>query len=147
MKPFPHHYRVHASAAPGAAVRLTAGDTPPIETQAPPEFGGPPGFWSPEALLVGAIADCFVLSFRAVARTARLEWDELSVDAEGTLERADGVTRFVRFSVAPRLCLGDPGDTDKAHAALERAHRSCLVTNSLAAPCILEPQVIVPEAA
>jgi organic hydroperoxide reductase OsmC/OhrA len=147
MVPFPHHYRVHASAAVAGAVRITAAGVPPIETQAPPEFGGPEGFWSPEALLVGAIADCFVLSFRAGARAARLDWDELSVDAEGTLERANGVTRFVRFSVLPRLGLRNSGDIDKAHAALERAHRSCLVTNSLAAPCILVPQVVAPETA
>ena len=70
MHPFPHHYAARARAAGSGSTRVTIGAAglPEIDTDAPPEFGGPTGHWSPETLLVAAIADCYILSFRAAAR-------------------------------------------------------------------------------
>jgi hypothetical protein len=39
---------------------------------APAEFGGPGDQWSPESLLAGAIASCFALTFRFVARAQKV---------------------------------------------------------------------------
>jgi organic hydroperoxide reductase OsmC/OhrA len=40
------------------------------------QLGGPGGQWSPETLLVAAAAECFILTFRAVAA-----WRESSPSA------------------------------------------------------------------
>ena len=74
MKPYPHHYLVEASAAASGSVDLRARGLPVIASAPPIEFGGPGDAWSPESLLVAATADCFVLTFRAVARASKLEW-------------------------------------------------------------------------
>ena len=50
---------------------------PPIMAASPPQFGGPPGRWSPETLLVAAVADCYILSFRAIAKATKLPWDAI----------------------------------------------------------------------
>lgn len=140
MHPFPHRYAVQASGAATGSVRVSAGPLQ-LETDAPPEFGGPEGFWSPESLLVASVADCYILSFRAVARASRLEWRELSVAVEGILDRVDGVTRFVKFVVRPRLVLQEGARQELARTVLDKAKRSCLVTNSLNAECELAAEI------
>ena len=67
MQAYPHIYKAHAHGPQAGEVDLGGRDLAPIATSAPPEFDGPPGHWSPEMLLTAAVADCFVLSFRAVA--------------------------------------------------------------------------------
>jgi organic hydroperoxide reductase OsmC/OhrA len=143
VKPFPHHYRAQARAASTGHVVVGAEGAPEIASEAPPEFGGPPGYWSPESLLVAAIADCFLLSFRACARASKLPWLSLAVDVEGVLEKAQGTTRFTRFTISPRLAV-PPGTTETLPlVVLQHAHRTCLVTNSLNAESSLAPRVHV----
>src|SRR5690606_31542034 len=89
MHSFPHHYRTNATASSSGSVALGSPGLPDMETTAPPEFNGPEGFWSPETLLVGAVADCFILSFRAVAQASKFDWVDLRVEVEGTLDRVE----------------------------------------------------------
>lgn len=141
MHPFPHEYQVRAVSDGASTVRLASPGLPELETAAPPEFDGPGGYWSPETLLVAAVADCYVLSFRAVARASKLEWSELEVDVQGVLDRVEGVTRFTRLLVKPRLVIPAGVDPARARTALEKAERVCLVSNSLSAEVALEPVV------
>ena len=62
MKPFPHHFQVMASAGTEGDVVLSGAGLETLQTAAPSEFDGLGNRWSPEALLVGAIAGCFVLT-------------------------------------------------------------------------------------
>ena len=71
MRELQHHYSVQASAGVDTDVVLTAAGIPDLATASPAEFGGPGDRWSPETLLVGAVANCFVLTFRAVARASK----------------------------------------------------------------------------
>jgi organic hydroperoxide reductase OsmC/OhrA len=139
MHPFPHHYRAQARGAATGDVTVAAAGLPPIATQPPPEFDGPEGVWSPETLLLASIADCYVLSLRAVARASKLEWISLDVDVAGVLDKVEGVTRFTRFTLTPRLLL--PAGTAESAAlnVLRKAKSVCLVTNSLHAECELAP--------
>jgi organic hydroperoxide reductase OsmC/OhrA len=145
MNPFPHHYRASAQGGPIGHVEVTDRQLR-LVTNAPPEFGGPDGAWSPETLLVAAVADCYVLSFRAVARASRLDWEALDVEVEGLLDRVDGLTRFVRFDITAKLVLMDEGDTTRAPSVMEKAKRICLITNSLSCECLLLPRISVSTA-
>lgn len=131
MHPFPHHYRAQAHASASGHVTVSADDLPELTTHAPPEFGGPPGYWSPETLLVAAIADCFILSFRASARASKLAWLSLTVDVEGVLDQAEGRMQFTRFILAPRLAVAAGTSETLARGVLQHAKRMCLITNSL----------------
>lgn len=146
MHPFPHHYHAQAKGGASGSVLVTTQDAPALETHAPPEFDGPAGYWSPETLLIASVADCYILSFRAVARASKLEWTSLDVDVEGVLERVEGVTRFVAFTVKPRLELPSAGQETLARSVLDKAKRACLVTNSLTAACELVPSVSFAQA-
>jgi organic hydroperoxide reductase OsmC/OhrA len=145
MHPFPHRYHVQADGEAAGPVRVSTDAVPTLDTHAPPEFDGPPGYWSPESLLVASIADCYILSFRAVARASKLEWRSLAVDVEGVLDRVDGVTRFVGFTVSPRLTICSAEREHLAATVLEKSKRACLVTNSLTAECTLQPRISIGE--
>ncbi len=73
MHDFPHHYRCLATAnATQSVVQVSSDGLTNLATGAPREFGGPGDQWSPEALLVATVADCFVLTFRAIAAPSRV---------------------------------------------------------------------------
>ena len=145
MQEFPHHYRVNASAEADGNVTIKADDLPEIVTAPPAEFGGPGDQWSPETLLVGAIADCFVLTFRAIASASKLEWSALECSAEGVLERVERVTRFTAVTVRARLTVPAGTDSDKAQRLLQKSEDACLVPRSMLAESHLEAEVIVED--
>ena len=143
MQDLPHHYIVSAHAKGKANVTLSSSKLPDLETAGPPEFGGPGDVWSPETLLVGAVADCFVLSFRSIARKARLDWQTLDVEATGELDKLDGFNQFTGFTVRARLTITDKKMVEKAAVILEKAEKYCLITNSMKAGSHLEAEVIL----
>ncbi|MGB3954288.1 MAG: OsmC family protein, partial [Brooklawnia sp.] len=97
MEKFPHSYRVSATAPPGDdPTTISTPDLPDLEGHSPPEFDGPAGYWSPETMLLGAVANCLVLTWRSVARVNKFEWTDLTVDVHGVLDRIDRVTRFTK---------------------------------------------------
>lgn len=146
MQSFPHHYRVRAGADAEGDVTLTSGSLPALQSAAPTEFGGPGDRWSPEVLLVAAVADCFVLTFRALARASKLDWQSIECSAEGVLERVERVTQFTAFRVKATLRVPTGTDPDRARRVLERAEQSCFITCSLKGRCDLDAEVEVASA-
>lgn len=142
MKPLPHVYEVSATATPEGDVELQAEHLPFLQSAPPTEFGGPGDRWSPETFLAAAVGDCFVLTFRAVARAATLPWTALRVDVAGTLDRVDRVTQFTGFELNVRLTVPAGASVDGAEAALAKAEHNCLISNSLKAPVHLHAKVI-----
>jgi organic hydroperoxide reductase OsmC/OhrA len=143
MHPYPHLYTVQASANPDGDVPVTAAGLPALTTAPPAEFDGPGDRWSPETLLVAAVADCFLLSFRGVARANKFAWQSLECAVEGTLNRVEGKTQFTQMLV--RATLRVPAGTDQAKAVqlMERAEHVCLISNSLVAERRIEATVVV----
>ncbi|HSH49262.1 MAG TPA: OsmC family protein [Halomonas sp.] len=141
MQSLPHHYLASASGTSQGEVTVTSAGLPSITTTPPPQFGGPEGHWSPETLLVASVADCYVLSFRAVARASKLEWKSLSCDVDGKLDKVDGVNSFTRLVIRPHLTLEDEGQRQRAERCLEKAGSICLITNSMKSEKVVEPQI------
>ena len=131
MQDFPHHYSVAATARADGDVLLESERLPPLQSASPAEFGGPGDRWSPETLLVGAVADCFILTFRAVARAAGLPWISLECDVTGKLDRVDRVPQFTRLDIAAHLVVPHGEDAERARRALEKTERACLISSSL----------------
>jgi organic hydroperoxide reductase OsmC/OhrA len=147
MRDFPHHYTVSAAARPEGDVSLSGEQLPRLASAPPAEFGGPGDRWSPETLLVGAVADCFVQTFRALARFARLPWISLTCDATGTLDRVNHVSQFTAFVIHASLAVPADVDREQAKRLMLRAEQTCLVSNSLKAGCRFEVDVHAVEAA
>ncbi|MFI2811323.1 OsmC family protein [Microbulbifer zhoushanensis] len=141
MQELPHQYRVAARADPGSDVELSTDGVEPLTSAPPVQFGGPGDHWSPEDLLVAALADCFILTFRAIATFKQLEWHSLACEANGTLDRRDRKTQFTAFTISAELEIPAGGDTGEAERLLHKAEERCLVTNSLVAGVTLEVRV------
>ena len=141
MQPFPHRYEVSARATANGDVTLESHGLPVLKSASPAEFGGPGDRWSPETLLVAAVADCFVLTFRTIAAMSQFPWMSLSCEAVGSLDRVERVTRFTEVTVHARLQIADGADEAKARRLLEKAEQSCLISNSLKATVHLQAEV------
>jgi organic hydroperoxide reductase OsmC/OhrA len=143
MQDFPHHYKTTASASQDSTVELTSPGLDSLESAGPPEFGGPGDLWSPETLLSAAIADCFILSFRAIARASKFDWVTLRCDVDAVLEKVDKVTRFTEIKETVVLEVPAGADEAKAMRLLERAEKVCLITNSMTGTTHLDATVRV----
>lgn len=142
MQDYPHRYK---AAARGGVEGILDTSSPGLENIAampPPEFDGPGDKWSPETLLVAAVASCFILTFRALARGAKFEWSSLDCEVVGVLDRVERVTQFTEFSIDVSLRIPTGADAEKARRLAERSEQVCLVTNSLTGRKILNVAVV-----
>jgi len=141
MHQYPHIYKVAATAETDTPVQISSKGLSTLASLPPEQFDGPGDHWSPETLLVAAVVDCFILTFRAIARASQLIWLRLECSADGILDRVDNVTRFSRFDIRATLTVPAETDEHKARRILEKAEAVCLVTNSLTAEKHLEVQI------
>lgn len=141
MQSLPHVYSSQAAATSDSIVHLSTYRAPDLACHAPAQFGGPDDQWSPESLLVAAVASCFVLTFRALARASKLQWQNLECTSEGTLERVSGVLKFTRISTRARLIVPETADREGCQRILEKAERACLISNSLLAARELSTEI------
>ena len=142
MQELPHRYVVSAAAGADGDVELTAAGLPALVSAPPAEFGGSGDRWSPETLLTVAVADCFVMTFRGIARASRLSWTSLRCDVIGTLDRVEKVTQFTRFDIRASLVIPPAADAQQAQRVLEKAEHNCLIANSLKAASHLETEIV-----
>ncbi|HSE94888.1 MAG TPA: OsmC family protein [Methylomirabilota bacterium] len=142
MKPLPHRYQVRLTGGPEGYAALSVDGTPELRSAPPVDFDGPGDAWSPEHLLLGAVETCFLFTLRVVALASRLPFSALEVTADGTVDRAGGVTRFTEIVLRPRITLPVGTDRERALRVLEKSERACLVSASLATPIRLEPDMV-----
>jgi organic hydroperoxide reductase OsmC/OhrA len=143
MQELPHHYAVTVAGGAAGDIELNGQRLTTLYSTSPAEFDGPGDKWSPETLLVAAIGDCLILTFRAVASASRLPWISLSCGVTGTLDRVDRVLQFTGFEVDARLDVPTGVDPERARRVLEKAEQSCLISNSVKAPIHLMPRVSI----
>ncbi len=142
MQELPHNYLVTASAQADSNVALSSNGLPDLVTGPPAEFGGPGDIWSPETLFVGSVSDCFILTFRAIARASKLSWLSIECVADGKLERVERSTKFTAIGIKASVRIPADMDADKARRLLEKAEANCLITQSMTATVHLETVVI-----
>lgn len=145
MQDYPHHYIVAADAPREGVIDVSSPGLETLPSLGPAEFGGPGDLWSPETFLVAAVADCFILTFRAVARGSRFDWNSLSCEVDGVLDKVERVTQFTDYFMKVTLHVPASSDQKKAERLLHKSEAVCLVTNSLTGQCHLETTIIVDE--
>ncbi len=124
--------------------RLSWEGKPGIEVSSPPEFGGPPGFISPEDLFVASAVSCYLSTFLAMADKVRASFVNFSCSAEATLEQVEGRgLLFTSIVLKPKVGIADVGEERPVTNALELAKKYCLVTNSMTCEVEVSPTVEV----
>ncbi|TML19587.1 MAG: OsmC family protein [Actinobacteria bacterium] len=132
-------FKVQASPLPQRRVRLSSDGKSPLEAATPPEFrGGTPDVWSPEDLLVAAVASCYALTLDALMEQRELVLRHLEVEGVGHVtKRAEGRVGFVVIELRVALTV-DAGFERRAEHTARDAHRVCLVAHALDVPVELE---------
>ena len=121
---------------------LRAPVLPELHVDAPPEFNGHSGVWTPEHLFVAAVNSCFMTTFLAIAETSKLDFISFRVDARGKLENNEG-PGFVmtEITLRPKLVLSRVRDLERAARILNKAEKACLISNSIKTETKLEPEI------
>lgn len=145
MQDYPHHYIASADAACEGIIDVSSPGLETLPSLAPAEFGGPGDLWSPETFLVAAVADCFILTFRAIARASKFEWNSLSCEVDGVLDRVDKVTQFTDYHIKVVLHLPAGSNEKKAERLLHKSEQVCLVTNSLTGRRHLQSTIVLDD--
>ena len=137
-----HKYRVAAWWTSGQT-GIAKSDSAPnaIHFTAPPQFGGVEGRWTPEDLLLTALASCFTTTFHAIAGYSKFEYADLAVEAEGTVSKTDTGYGFNEIVIRPTLTIASEENRQRAIGLLHKAKELCLVSRALAAPQRFEIQV------
>jgi organic hydroperoxide reductase OsmC/OhrA len=141
VRPKEFHFPVVAEWKGGRRVSARVQGKSPVEVAPPVVFSGDDASaWSPEDFFVAAAASCLAVTFTGIAERAGLEYDRLSVSADGVCgRRPDG--RFGFTKLVFRLELETSADRARAVELAERAEESCLVAASLDVP--IETAIVV----
>jgi organic hydroperoxide reductase OsmC/OhrA len=134
VRPKEFHFPLTVEWTGGRYVSAQVEGKEEVEIAPPVVFrGDDPSVWSPEDFFVAAAASCLAVTFTGIAERAGLEYDRLTVDADGVCgQRSDGRFGFTGLSL--RLELETSADMARALELAERAGESCLVAASLDVP-------------
>jgi len=115
-----------------------------LKFSAPPEFGGRPGYWSPEQLLVMAANSCFLSTFLFFAEKSNILLAGYRAEGEGRLEMVEGKGyQFAEIVLRPVVVLEKEKDMARVQRLLQKAEHACIVAHSLATPIRVESRVEV----
>ncbi|MBK6997971.1 MAG: OsmC family protein [Saprospiraceae bacterium] len=138
-------YRVKAILGENRISKITAvGVNAVIECATPPEFPkGIAGVWSPETFFLAAIAGCYVNTFQSFCDKFKLQPVSLECEASGTIALVEGKYAFTGVMLNPIVTLANYEDEATAYKILEKAHRYCLISNSIKCPVSVSENVLV----
>jgi organic hydroperoxide reductase OsmC/OhrA len=111
-------------------------DKPSILVSTPREFGGDiDEAWSPEELLVGAVAACYRLTLTAVARRRDVPIESLQVGAKGHLEHSTQLGGYAFTVIELEVDVGtSQGHEAELEQLATRAKDLCIVGRALDVP-------------
>ncbi len=87
------------------------------------------------------------MTFSSIAQKQGLPIEAYYSEATGLLEFVEGGYRFTRVVVKPTIIVADQDAVEPALEAITRAHRGCLVANSLLTEVVVEPDIRLRHAA
>lgn len=141
------NYTYHASAQfhrhDRSFVELEHGAPRIVHFDAPPEFGGEPGVWTPEHFLLASVASCFIATFKAIAQNSKLDFQGIEVAVDGMVAKEGGSLRFTKITLHPVLIVYRDDTRELGLRLLEKSERLCLVARSLSSTIELERKVLV----
>ncbi len=137
-------YRVSAWWTSGkAGIAKTEHIPTVIHFTAPPSFGGDPGRWNPEEMLLAALGGCFTTTFQALATYSCLPYTDMEVEVSGEVEKTVSGYQFTAIAVSPRVTIEDEQNRALADKVLRKSEALCLVSRALSTPKSFSPVVVV----
>ena len=122
-------------------VRFSGGQT--VRNSSAPDYFGDAALSNPEELLVAALSSCHMLTFLAIAAKRGFVVEQYRDAAVGVLEKnAEGQFAVTRVALSPVIVFaGDKQpEGDELGALHERAHKHCMIANSVRTQVTVAPQ-------
>lgn len=142
----PYFYEVEVEWASERRGILRALNLPSVQVDAPPEFKGHAGNWTPEHLFVASVNTCFMTTFSVIAENSKLEVVSFRSTAIGKLDKVEGAGyQITEITIKPQLILRSSQDLGRAGRILEKADKNCFVSNSIKSAVKVEPQIYVSQ--
>jgi organic hydroperoxide reductase OsmC/OhrA len=138
-----HRFRVVAWWASGRTGIAKSSSAPNAIHFTSPAFGGLDGRWTPEDLLLCAVASCYTTTFQTLAEYSKFEYTDLQVEVEGDIRRADVGYNFSEILIHANLTIPQADEQARAVKLLHKAEGLCLVSRALSVKRRFEPRVLV----
>ena len=128
-------------------VTIEVGKKPELHIATPPDFWpeSPELLYSPEDLFIASAVSCYGVSLVGVAKRFHGEFKDFHVSATGTLAKGEFGWEFDQITINSKIIVTTEKDKKRMEKAAERAHRYCLVANSMKCPTHLNSEVILEE--
>ena len=138
-------YRVKAIQNENRISKITAVEVEtPIECATPPEFpNGIAGVWSPETFFLAAIAGCYVNTFQSFCDKFKLKPVSLECEVAGSVALVEGKYAFTGVMLNPIVTVANYEDEAMALKIMDKAHRYCLISNSIKCPVSVSENILV----
>lgn len=108
----------------------------------PVAFGGDPGGYNPEELLMLSLSQCHMLTYLALAAKKQFKVIHYEDRATGSLgKNAEGRMQVVDVVLHPRVIVAKGTDLAEARAMHVRAHAHCFIAASVNFPVRNDPEV------
>jgi len=106
------------------------------------ELGGLEGRWTPEQLLLCALAGSFTTTFVDLARGLKFDYTDLEVEIEGSVRPSGTAARsFNEILIRARLTVNSEEQCESALNLLRRTKSACMISRAITVPQKLEPTV------
>jgi len=114
---------------------------PEFLVASPPEFKGEDGVWTPEDFFVASVDICTMTTFMSFAQHQNLPLVAYNSRVQGILEFTDEQYQFTRIILLPTIVVETRNAVQQAKKILVDAHKSCLISNSIKADVIIQPNI------
>ena len=132
--PYPHRYDLNLTWTGADTCDLSSGARPVIKGGPPAQFDGTDEtLWSPEHLILAALAQCMMATYFALNKRAGIETKSYSSKAESTLDKTKEGLVFTSFKVTVSLKVAADKIED-ARRLVESAKKYCITSNALKTP-------------
>ncbi|MGA7202439.1 MAG: OsmC family protein [Candidatus Cybelea sp.] len=112
-----------------------------IEGSSDPAFHGDATRYNPEELLVASLSSCHMLWYLHLCSVNSIVVLDYLDNAAGTMEEGGGFGQFVKAELRPKVTIACGGDSVRALALHEEAHRLCFIARSVNFPVEVEAEI------
>jgi len=142
-----HRYDMTSHWVREKIVTIEIDGKPDFEVASPSDFwpDSPKGTLSPEDLFVASTVACYGVSLSGVSKRFHAEFNSFKISATGTLQKGEFGWEFEQITIRPTIIVPTNKDKKRMAKAAERAHRYCVISNSMKCPVHVDFQIIVEE--
>jgi len=82
-------------------------------------------------------------TFLAIAENSKLDFTTFSCNAKGKLEQIDGKFLMTEVLLEPTVVIPNEKDKERAERILQKSEVACLISNSIKAKVLMQPNIII----